>query len=183
MLVELFGRSKPRRNGPRPSKGASRTFTEGDDARIPHHVIGELLVHGVAFCLAAAAGSLILWHFYWFFAWNTDGPSAARGQLRLAHARFRQAGQRETHRRRDDLYQIAYGTLAWSAAAGTIRRNRSLHGPHRDCSFRTKICCPSGFTTKFWRPGDTPRPRCQRSGRILSVSVRPYPLFLPKNLP
>jgi hypothetical protein len=43
-----------------------------------HHVIRELLIHGVAFCLAAAAGSILLWQFYWFFEWNTDSLSAAR---------------------------------------------------------------------------------------------------------
>jgi uncharacterized membrane protein len=43
-----------------------------------HHVIRELLIHGMAFCLAAAVGSIVLRHFYWFFEWNTDSPSAAR---------------------------------------------------------------------------------------------------------
>jgi hypothetical protein len=43
-----------------------------------NHVIRELLIHGVALCLAAAAGSIILWHFYWFFEWNTDSSGAAR---------------------------------------------------------------------------------------------------------
>jgi uncharacterized membrane protein len=43
-----------------------------------HHVIRELLIHGVAFLVAAIAGAVILRRFYWFFEWNTDSPSAAR---------------------------------------------------------------------------------------------------------
>jgi phosphoglycerol transferase MdoB-like AlkP superfamily enzyme len=43
-----------------------------------HHVIHELVVHGIAFFLAAILGAIVLWRFYWFFEWNTDSPSAAR---------------------------------------------------------------------------------------------------------
>jgi uncharacterized membrane protein len=43
-----------------------------------HHVIRELLIHGVAFCVVAAIGAAILWHFYWFFEQNTESPEAAR---------------------------------------------------------------------------------------------------------
>ena len=43
-----------------------------------HHVIGELLIHTTAFFSAAAIGAVILWHYYWFFEWNTDDASGAR---------------------------------------------------------------------------------------------------------
>jgi len=43
-----------------------------------HHVIRELLIHGAAFLLAAAVAAAVLSHFYWFFEWNTEDPSAAR---------------------------------------------------------------------------------------------------------
>jgi hypothetical protein len=49
-----------------------------EKGRPDHHVIRELLVHGAAFFVAAIAGAVILWRFYWFFQWNTDSPSAAR---------------------------------------------------------------------------------------------------------
>jgi hypothetical protein len=43
-----------------------------------HHIIRELLAHGIAFFLAAVMGAIILGRFYWFFEWNTESPSAAR---------------------------------------------------------------------------------------------------------
>jgi hypothetical protein len=43
-----------------------------------HAVIRELVVHGIAFFVAAVVGAIILWRVYWFFEWNTDSPSAAR---------------------------------------------------------------------------------------------------------
>jgi hypothetical protein len=43
-----------------------------------HHLIRELIIHGIAFVVAAIIGATILWRFYWFFEWNTDSPSAAR---------------------------------------------------------------------------------------------------------
>jgi hypothetical protein len=43
-----------------------------------HHLIRELIIHGIAFVVAAIIGATILWCFYWFFEWNTDSPSAAR---------------------------------------------------------------------------------------------------------
>jgi uncharacterized membrane protein len=49
-----------------------------DTQRPDHHVIRELLIHGVAYCLAAAVGAVILWRFYWFFEWNTETPGSAR---------------------------------------------------------------------------------------------------------
>jgi hypothetical protein len=50
----------------------------GSDRSTDHHIIRELLTHGVAFLLAAATGAVILHRFYWFFEWNTESPSAAR---------------------------------------------------------------------------------------------------------
>ena len=41
-------------------------------------MIREIIVHGVAFLIAALAGAIILWRVYWFFEWNTDSLSAAR---------------------------------------------------------------------------------------------------------
>jgi hypothetical protein len=46
--------------------------------RHQNHHIRELVIHTVAFFLAAAVGAAILWHYYWFFEWNTDDPSGAR---------------------------------------------------------------------------------------------------------
>jgi hypothetical protein len=43
-----------------------------------HHLIRELIIHGIAFVVAAIIGAVVLWRFYWFFEWNTDSPSAAR---------------------------------------------------------------------------------------------------------
>lgn len=44
-----------------------------------HHVhVRELVVHGVAFCIAAVIGAIILHHYYWFFEANTETASAAR---------------------------------------------------------------------------------------------------------
>jgi hypothetical protein len=42
-----------------------------------HHVVRELLIHGVAFILAAIAGAVILWRFYWFFQGATETPREA----------------------------------------------------------------------------------------------------------
>jgi hypothetical protein len=42
-----------------------------------HHAIRELLIHAVAFLLAAAVGAVILWHYYWFLEWNTDDAAGA----------------------------------------------------------------------------------------------------------
>lgn len=42
------------------------------------HVIRELVVHGIAFGVAAVLGAVILLHYYWFFEGNTDSPQAAR---------------------------------------------------------------------------------------------------------
>jgi hypothetical protein len=56
----------------------SAVKTPRRDSASDHHVIRELLVHGMAFCMAAAAGLIILRHFYWFFEHNTETPSAAR---------------------------------------------------------------------------------------------------------
>jgi hypothetical protein len=43
-----------------------------------HRVIRELLIHAAAFLLAVAVGAVVLWHYYWFFEWNTDDAGAAR---------------------------------------------------------------------------------------------------------
>jgi hypothetical protein len=48
------------------------------DRTSDHHVIRELLVHGIAFFLAAIVGAVVLSRVYWFFEWNTDSPSGAR---------------------------------------------------------------------------------------------------------
>jgi hypothetical protein len=38
----------------------------------------ELVAHGIAFCVSAGVGAIILLHYYWFFERSTDSPSAAR---------------------------------------------------------------------------------------------------------
>jgi hypothetical protein len=38
----------------------------------------ELVAHGVAFCMSAGVGAIILLHYYGFFERITDSPSAAR---------------------------------------------------------------------------------------------------------
>jgi len=48
------------------------------DRASDHHIIRELLVHGVAFVVAATLSAIVLRHFYWFFEGNTDDPSGAR---------------------------------------------------------------------------------------------------------
>jgi hypothetical protein len=42
-----------------------------------HHVIRELVVHGVALCAAAGIAAIILYRYYWFFVANTESPSIA----------------------------------------------------------------------------------------------------------
>ncbi len=42
------------------------------------HVIRELVVHGVAFCVAAGVGAIILFHYYGFLERYTGSPSEAR---------------------------------------------------------------------------------------------------------
>jgi hypothetical protein len=42
-----------------------------------HHVIRELIVHGVALCVAAGIAAIILYRYYWFFVANTEGASVA----------------------------------------------------------------------------------------------------------
>jgi hypothetical protein len=48
------------------------------DRTSDHHIIRELVIHGVAYLCAATAGAIILGRFYWFFVWNTESPGAAR---------------------------------------------------------------------------------------------------------
>jgi hypothetical protein len=42
-----------------------------------HHVIRELVVHGVALCVAAGIAAIILYRYYWFFVANTESASIA----------------------------------------------------------------------------------------------------------
>jgi hypothetical protein len=42
-----------------------------------HHHIRELIVHGVAFCVAAGIAAIILSRYYWFFVANTESASIA----------------------------------------------------------------------------------------------------------
>jgi hypothetical protein len=42
-----------------------------------HHVIRELIVHGVALCVAAGIAAIILHRYYWFFVANTESASVA----------------------------------------------------------------------------------------------------------
>jgi hypothetical protein len=48
------------------------------DRASDHHIIRELVAHGIAFFLMAILGAMILWRFYWFFEGNTETPAAAR---------------------------------------------------------------------------------------------------------
>lgn len=43
-----------------------------------HHLRRELIHHGIAYCIAAAIGAVILYHYYWFFEANTESASQAR---------------------------------------------------------------------------------------------------------
>jgi hypothetical protein len=42
------------------------------------HVIRELVVHGIAYCVAAGIGAIILYQHYWLFERYTGSPSEAR---------------------------------------------------------------------------------------------------------
>jgi hypothetical protein len=42
-----------------------------------HHAIRELVVHGVALCLAAGIAAIILYRYYWFFVANTESSNTA----------------------------------------------------------------------------------------------------------
>jgi hypothetical protein len=41
--------------------------------------VRELVVHGVAFCVAAGIGAIILHRYYWAFERDTNSASEARG--------------------------------------------------------------------------------------------------------
>jgi hypothetical protein len=43
-----------------------------------HHIIRELVIHGVAYCLAAGLGAIILGRYYGLFERYTGSPSEAR---------------------------------------------------------------------------------------------------------
>lgn len=44
-----------------------------------HHAhVRELVIHGVAFCIAAGVGAIILYRYYWFFEAHTQDASEAR---------------------------------------------------------------------------------------------------------
>lgn len=43
-----------------------------------HSHARELVAHGIAFCVAAGIGAVVLYHYYWFFEANTETTSAAR---------------------------------------------------------------------------------------------------------
>jgi hypothetical protein len=43
-----------------------------------HHIIRELIVHGIAYCGAAGVGAIILSRYYWLFERYTGSPSEAR---------------------------------------------------------------------------------------------------------
>jgi hypothetical protein len=43
-----------------------------------HHIIRELVIHGVAYCVAAGLGAIILARYYWLFERYTGSPSGAR---------------------------------------------------------------------------------------------------------
>jgi hypothetical protein len=42
-----------------------------------HHVIRELIVHGVALCVATGIAAIVLYRYYWFFVANTESASGA----------------------------------------------------------------------------------------------------------
>jgi hypothetical protein len=42
-----------------------------------HHHIWELVIYGVAFCVAAGIAAIILYSYYWFFEKNTETTSIA----------------------------------------------------------------------------------------------------------
>jgi hypothetical protein len=42
------------------------------------HIVWELIVHGIAFCIAAAIGAAILSRYYAILEHDTDSASAAR---------------------------------------------------------------------------------------------------------
>jgi hypothetical protein len=41
------------------------------------HVIRELIVHGVALCVAAGIAAIMLHRYYWFFVANTENAGIA----------------------------------------------------------------------------------------------------------
>jgi hypothetical protein len=43
-----------------------------------HHIIRELVIHGVAYCVAAGLGAIVLARYYWLFERYTGSPSEAR---------------------------------------------------------------------------------------------------------
>jgi hypothetical protein len=47
----------------------------GDSER---HIVRELVVHGVAYLVAAGVGAIIFSRYYWFFERKTGSPSEAR---------------------------------------------------------------------------------------------------------
>jgi hypothetical protein len=42
------------------------------------HIVWELIVHGIAFCIAAAIGAAILYRYYTILEHDTDSASPAR---------------------------------------------------------------------------------------------------------
>jgi hypothetical protein len=42
------------------------------------HIVRELVVHGIAYFVAAGIGAIIFSHYYWFFERQTGSPSEAR---------------------------------------------------------------------------------------------------------
>jgi hypothetical protein len=42
------------------------------------HIVRELVVHGIAYCVAAGVGAIISYRYYWFFERETGSPSEAR---------------------------------------------------------------------------------------------------------